>query len=447
MNTKHLSLRTKLIAAFVGLAAISLLVIGVALYTTLRWQAANAEVETHFQRSLLLQSVRANTFQALKEVDDGLTSDHVDARADFEAALQPANRDFATWAAFAHTDAERDEVSRVRAAYTQLINSGRRVFDLIPTDRQAAIRLADDEVDTKDLARFRQITVAAVNADMSIREDIARDTRRLRETAQVMLTISAVSVIALMLLIAAYLTSDLFKPLRSIAGVLDRLAKGQRDVRADDARSDEIGDIARAVNSVAGVMDEPTVLAGAWDQPTGTTSAVARALQARLAELRPAGSDGAWRAVERMSAALAAAAAAAPRASHDPLDLAALLYAAVAPYRAEIDRRGISVEQRLSAPTPRAFGDASAVASSLEAMLARALDRLPNSGGRLALRAYVDPDNGATQIEVADNGSSADEFDDEGTRLIELAAERHGAAVRIFADLQRGSVAQLTLPS
>lgn len=432
MNIKAMSLRTKLIASFAGLAAIALLVIGVAFFTTLRWQAANAEMEMHFQRSLLLQSVRASTFQALKEVDDGLTGDHVDARADFEAALEPATRDFRAWAALADTPAEQAEVARVRAAHAELVASGRRVFDLVPVDRAAAIQLADDEVDTKDLARFRAITVAAVDADLKIREGIARETTRLRETAQVMLAISGISVVALMLLIAAYLSSDLFRPLRQLSNVLDRLAGGDRDARAEEGRADEIGAVARGVNRVADALGN-----GAREPvATGSTPGLAHALRARLVQMRHGSSEADWRAVDHLALALGAS-----DTKAEAIDIATLFHDALADHRGEIERRGIAVETRLASPLPRPVAPLDLTRRATDMMLGIALDRLPDRGGRLGLRAYVDPDSGATRIEVADDGDVG-EID---LSPVEAAAAELGGSARMFADA-KGQVVQFTLP-
>lgn len=431
MNTKGMSLRTKLIASFAGLAAIALLVIGVAFYTTLRWQAANGEMEMHYERSLLLQSVRANTFQALKEVDDGLTGDHVDARADFEAALEPATRDFAAWAALADTEAEREEVARVRAAHAELVTSGRRVFDLMPIDRAAAIQLADDEVDTKDLARFRAITVAAMDADLAIRDGIGRETRALRNTAQVMLAISAISVVALILLIAAYLSSDLFRPLRELSDVLGRIADGDRGARADAGRNDEIGAVARGVNRLAETMAAPAATAPAPQ----ANSAIGAAMAARLATMRESGANDAdWRAVEAMAAALPAVAARGER-----IDLSALFHRLLTRHQGEIARRGIAVEQRLEA-SAWLSGDLRVIEPAVEAMIGLALDRLPDRGGRLGLRAYRDTD-GSGRIEVADNGG-AGEVD---LSPVEAMAAELGGSARLFADA-KGQVVQLALP-
>lgn len=404
-----MSLRTKLFAAFAGLAAIALLVIAVALVTTWRWQAANAEVETHFRRSLLLESVRANTFQALKEVDDALTGDHVDARGDFERALVPATRDFTSWADYADTPEERAEVARVRAAHERLVASGRRVFDLAGTNREAAIRLADDEVDTKDFAAFQRVTDQAVAADRVIRRDISAQTARVRETAQVMLAISAISVLSLMLLIAAYLSSDLFRPLRDLAGVLDRLSRGDRSARADDARGDEIGAVARGINALADAGQAPEQADTPLLPPRARTLALS------------------------------------------PVDLTNLLQAALARHRGELDRRGIAIELYLS-PVAPIMGDATKLAVALDEAIRHALAALPDSGGRLGLRSYAD--GGLAHIEIAENGPGLDPaavekgFGDTGNGLSTAcaSAQAHGGTLTLFSEPGRGSVTQFSLP-
>jgi hypothetical protein len=74
-------------------------------------------------------------------------------------------------------------------------------------------------------------------------------------------------------------------------------------------------------------------------------------------------------------------------------------------------------------------------------MLGIALDRLPDRGGRLGLRAYVEPDSGATRIEVADDGGVG-EMD---LSPLEAVAAELGGSARVFTDA-KGQVVQLTLP-
>lgn len=407
-----MTLRTKLLAAFAGLSAIALLVIAVALFTTWRSQAASAEMETHFRRSLLLQGVRANTFQALKEVDDALTGDLIDARKDFERALAPATRDFQAWAALADSAAERGEVARVRAAHERLVASGRRVFDLAATDRAAAIRLADNEVDTKDFAAFQLITERAVNADRAIRRGIGAQTARIRQTAQVMLAISAISILSLMLLIAAYLAQDLFRPLRELAQILDRMARGDWRARADEGRGDEIGDVARAANRVAAA-----------------------------AALRGEGVSENDNEARRPPIDLSLVA----------LDLPALLQAVATRHGRTIARRGIALEFHFAPIESAVFGDQEMVARAIDEAISRALAALPDRGGRIGIRCYADT---LARIEIADDGSEIDATaveqgmgDDEvDLPLAQAAAERHGGSLKLFAEPGRGAVTQLSLP-
>lgn len=57
-----MTLRRKLLAAYLSLAAIALLVTGAAFYLTLTWQSTTEQLAQHYQRSLLLQRIRAGTF-------------------------------------------------------------------------------------------------------------------------------------------------------------------------------------------------------------------------------------------------------------------------------------------------------------------------------------------------------------------------------------------------
>ncbi|MES2905347.1 MAG: HAMP domain-containing protein [Pseudomonadota bacterium] len=406
-----MTLRTKLLAAFASLAAIALLVIAVGLFTSWRAQVASVEMETHFRRSLLLQGVRANTFQALKEVDDALTGDLADARGDFERALVPATRDFRAWAALADSHAERDEVARVRAAHEALVASGRRVFELAASDRSAAIRLADDEVDTKDFAAFRGITERAVGADRAIRRSISTQNARTRETAQIMLAISAISIFSLILLIAAYLSQDLFRPLRDLAAALDRMARGDWNARADSERGDEIGDVARAANRVA---------------------------EAALARVAASPDEVGVR--------------------RPPLDLSwvtvdppALLQAIAVRHGNAIHRRGIAIDYHF-APIERAIlGDPAILGEAIDEALRHAFAALPDRGGRIGMRIYADD---MARIEIADDGSGIDAV---GTGdpmengagkfpLASAAAQRHGGELRTFSEVGRGNVTQISLP-
>ena len=460
--TKRVTLRRKLGAAFAGLVAVALLAAGAAVFTTLRWQATAADMETHYQRSLLLQRVRAGTFQALKEVDDALTADDVDARADFDRALAPATRDFAEWAALADTPAERGEVLRIREAHRRLIENARRVLALVPQDRAAAIRLVDDELDTGDYENFRQITERAVTADRGRRQQVRGDTVRLRETTQVMAAIAVLSIVSLALLIAAYLSQDLFTPLLNIARTADRLLSGDFKARADDSRDDEIGEIARALNAlVANSIPQSS------GQPSDSEGRRIR-LHGLVAELRDRvasfprqpgiESDGLAAEIDRLSDAISRLA----QADHpldldlEPIDLAALIHGLLSRFSVEFADRAIGVEVIVAEDLEPILADRLKLREAICAALRNALEALPQKGGSIGLRTRAD--GSVVRIEIADSGRGLDQDLIEqalagsmgktagSLEVAKAVIARHGGELKLFSRDGAGTVAQFTLP-
>ena len=112
-----MNLRRKLLTAFGALAVLVLLTTGITFWVISQWNTTNRQIENHYQRSLLLQRVRAATFRAFKEVADAVTGDDPDSREEFDEYIKPAEEDFQRWAQLADSDEEQEEVRRVRAAY------------------------------------------------------------------------------------------------------------------------------------------------------------------------------------------------------------------------------------------------------------------------------------------------------------------------------------------
>jgi two-component system, OmpR family, sensor kinase len=466
-----MTLRRKLLAAFAGLVAVALLVAGAALFATLRWQATAADMETHYQRSLLLQRVRAGTFQALKEVDDALTSDHVDARADFERALAPTTRDFEQWASLADTQAEQGEVALVREAHQRLISHARQVFARLPQDRAAAIRLADDEVDTGDYERFRVLTEQAVSADRSRRRTLRAETERVRTTTQIMLGVSALSILSLALLIGAYLSHDLFAPLRDLARTAHRLSLGDFKARVDSDRDDEIGEVALALNQLAASIEQRWAAESGGDGGGGEKPSqaglhrLAAGLQASIAGLRgrpETCDDEALAEMERLVQAVSRLAEAGFPLDLDlePIDLSVFVHSVIARHRVELAARAVDLELSLAADLEPVLGDRLKLREAIGAAVRNALDALPPKGGRLGFRTYGG--DGLVRIEVGDSGrgmegdlieralgtdAAADgDGGSGGLALARLIAERHGGGLALFSEPGKGTVAQFTLP-
>lgn len=464
--TGGLTLRRKLFGAFVALAVIALLATGVALYTTIRWQATNDAVQTHYKRSLLLERVRAETFQALKEVDDALNGDVADARRDFERALRPAERDFLEWAALADTQVERREVATVRAAHQRLVTNARQLFAIADRNPAEAARIADNELDTKDLENFRILTERGVAADRQRRRSIVDETERVRNTTQVMVAIAVISIISLILLISAFLAQDLFRPLRELGTIIDRLRLGELDARAETNRDDEIGALGACVNALAGSLQQRASLddgGDSWrDQPSKVTlHRLVQSLRGRLRDLGDA--DPAIGEAEQIAAAIGKF-----TAIGFPLDLnleqirlPAFLHELIGRFRQELADRSVALEISPVSEASAVLADRLKLREALCEAIRNALDALPEEGGRIGIRTLAG-DPGFIRIEVADDGKGmsddliaqameADPFRDVDRPKVGLAlsrsiAEAHGGRLKVMSEPGSGTVVQFSLP-
>ena len=244
-----MNLRRKLLTTFGALAFLGLVIAGVSLWATLRWESSNESLKDHYGRSLEVQRIRATTFEALKEIPDALGENDPDARQEFEDTIEPVEGDLELWADLAETEEERSQVRAVREDYETLLRDARRFFDLLESGRrEEAAELADGKIEEADFENFEASTSRAVASDRAVRDDVrdrAEDTRR---TAQLVLVISSFGTVSLILLLAAYLASDLFRPLREIEEALNDVERGDLDRRLPEDRADELGAISRAFN-------------------------------------------------------------------------------------------------------------------------------------------------------------------------------------------------------
>jgi hypothetical protein len=138
----------------------------VTLWAIAKWYDSEQKLQAHYQRSLLLRSVQAATFRAIKELPDAIVGDDPDARQEFEAFLVPAEEDFQSSTALADTEAEKRQVQRVRDAYQTLIKDARITLDLVDKNLyDRALRLLEDQLEGKDFVRFQELTQQAVESD------------------------------------------------------------------------------------------------------------------------------------------------------------------------------------------------------------------------------------------------------------------------------------------
>jgi signal transduction histidine kinase len=471
-----MSLRRKLLTAYGALALLALVVAGTGLYALVQWDRTAEELEGHYQRSLALQRVRAQAFGAFREVSDALGGDPA-ARDQFEAKIGPVGEDFARWSDLADTAEERDQVTQVRAAYDALVADARRVFDLVAQGRSAeALAVAEGQLEAVDLADFEARSDAAVASDRAARAVIRDEVRQTRGTAQLVLALAAFGAVSLSLLIAAYLASDLFAPLREVGAALDAAAHGDHERRLDEARHDEIGAIHLGFNRLLDAVarrERATALAltGPLAGPDGTNDPGANGHGDGDAA---AGDDSDWRTspsratlhglVAQLRARVARLADPTADADGDrerdpeqqrelvaevdrlaravarltefgfPLDLnlartdiRALLYEVLLRFHDELAARAVSFELDIAPDLTEATVDRLKLRQALGELVRNALDALPEGGGRLGLRASTADDGMVLVLEVADDGVGG-------------AVERHRAPLTGFPD-EDGAVA------
>jgi two-component system, OmpR family, sensor kinase len=491
-----MNLRKKLLTIFSGLALLALASGGVTVWAIAQWHASEINLQEHYQRSLLLQRVRAATFRALKEVPDRILTDDDDAKEEFEESIKPVEQDFQEWAELADSEAERQQVQQVRNAYNNLIQNSRRTFELMEANRRdEAFELMEEQLEEKDFEQFQKVTEQAVASDQKIRQIIRQQTQNTRQTAQLVLTISAFGILSLILLLFAYLASDLFAPLREAEQALDDVARGDFQRRLDEERKDELGALNRAFNRmIAAIAQREQVMGfkampgGETDNSTGadwhnlpsrlTLHRLVSQLRSRVSQLHNHEVDGNGAVIVEQKQALVEQLdqllQAVTRVTEFgfPLDLnlartdiRALLYEVMLRFQDDFVHRGVSFELQIAPEIDYAVVDRLKLREVLAELIRNALSALPEQGGRLGIRSYLDTDatNGTELlIEVADDGAGIEQplinqafvtFEDSrrqrpsvGLKLTKAIVEQHGGHLIIDSEPGLGTHVQIRLP-
>lgn len=479
-----MSLRRKLFVTFGVLALLGMVVAGVSIWATLQWASSNEGLQNHFIRSLQVQRIRASTLEAIREVPDALSDEDPDARQEFEDALDPVEEDFEMWARLAGTEDERRQVREVRAAYDAIVGDSRTFFDLFEAGRRdEAARLADGRIEEGDFDEFEAATEAAIASDREYRDTVRAQTEDTRRTAQLVLIVAAFGSVSLLLLVAAYLASDLFRPLRDLKHALDDVKRGDLDRRLDEDRSDELGEVSRAFNSAMEAIARreqarelpPADGEQAWQSAPSrvTLHRLVSRLRSRISQLNETenGRDGYADEQGELAVQLDQLSQAVARMTDFgfPLDLnlsrtdvRALLYRVFMRFQDELAERGVSIELNIAPEVDYAVVDRLKLREAVGELLQNALSALPESGGQLGLRSRPSEDGTELLIEVADDGVGAeqslidDAFDLEtsgpddrprvGLALTKAIIEQHGGRLRVESEPGGGAYAQIRLP-
>lgn len=470
---------------FGALVLLGLLVAGVSVWATLQWEATNAQLREHYTRSLEAQRIRGTTFEAFKEIPDALGENDPDARQEFETTLEPVEKDFELWRSLARTEEEKRQVEEVREAYDVLVRDAYEFFDLLGSGRrEEASDLVDGKIEEEDFESFQAATERAVESDRAIRDEVRARTEDTRRTAQLVLVMASFGTVSLLLLLAAYLAADLFRPLRELEGALGDAEKGDLDRRLDEDRADELGGVNRAFNRMMESLsrrdraEQLVAIQGgeggdgpAWQ---GTPSRITlhrlvSQLRSRVVRLKE--QDGAKAGERELAVQLDQLSQAVARITEFgfPLDLnlmrtdvRALLYDVLMRFQGEFAERGVSVEMDIDPEVDHAVMDRLKLREVLSELVRNALAALPQRGGRLGLRARISEDGTELLLEVADDGAGADQslidevFESPGTaqddqphvglNLARAIVEQHGGQLEVQSEPGQGTYAQIRMP-
>ncbi len=496
-----MNLRRKLLTVFGALALLSLVTAAVTLWTISSWTKTSKATENHYQRSLLLQRIRASTFRAFKEVPDAVTGDDADSDQEFAEYVQPAREDFETWANLAEDDAERQQVQQIRAAFDVLESTAKETFALVKQNRlKEAFDLMEGKLEDNDFENFNRLTNEAVESDRAKREVIRASNDNTRRTARIVLGVVAFGTISLVLLLAAYLASDLFKPLEELRKALKRTAEGDYNQELHDTREDEFGAVNRAFNQMVKTIARREKLSGDGDKESEnaeneelgfnsftskmTIHKLVAQMRLRISELNTKLNQTADKKLDSKSETENDTAPNSEKTNLDALvenledlsqaivrvtdfsfplditlsktDVRVLLYETLLRFHDELSRRGISFELNVDKEIKYATLDHLKIREAVSELIRNALKALPETGGKLGLRARLQDTD--LLIEVGDNGAGADNLTvDEidikqrrdyrtGLKLTKAIVEQHGGKMRINSESGTGTFVQMALP-
>lgn len=483
-----MNLRRKLLITFGSLALLGLVTAGVSIWTTVQWEATNEQLQQHYTRSLQAERIRADTFRAIKEIPDALAARDDDARQEFGQAVSDIDEEFETWSKLADNQNERQQVQRVRQTYDQVMRDAQRFFDLVEAGRRDEAReLLEEDMEENSFQNFQQATEQAVASDGERRQGIRSQVDDTRRIALLMESIAAFGTVSLLMLLGAYLVSDLFRPLKEVKEALEDLGKGDLDRRLDEERADELGGINRAFNHAVESLSERERLQGLAAEPNGdeekpdwqytpsrtTLHRMVSHLRSRVVNLNghATGSDPESVAERRaLVEELDNLSQTVVRMTEFgfPLDLnlsrtdvRALLYRVFMRFQDEFAERAISLDLEIEPEVDYAVVDRLKLREATGELLRNALAALPERGGHLGLRSRLSEESSELLIEVADDGSGADqslidevfdqEYEDEGQprtglALVRAIAEQHGGHVEIDTEPGEGTYARIQIP-
>jgi signal transduction histidine kinase len=408
--------------------------------------------------------------------------------------------DLQRWAELAHNDTERLQVQQVREAYMNLVKDARAVFNFTAQGRKdLALGLIEDELEEVDFPQFENVIRQAVESDKQNRQMVLAATQNTRQTSQFVLTLSAFGILSLILLLAAYLSADLFIPLQDTEAALDDVARGNFKRRLDEERKDELGAINYAFNRMmetlverkqnaeltsAVTSEEADMLLNKTNWKNAPSQMILHKLvselRSRVSQLHTnhintngniaVAVDQQQALINQIDQLLQVVTRVTEFGFPLDLNLACadiriLLHEVLLRFHHDFVERNISFELRIAPDVENAIVDRLKLREVLAELVRNALSALPERGGRLGIRASLDTAVvGKPQllIEVADDGigieqplierafvtieNSRNRRPNVGLKLAKAIIEQHGGALKINSQLGVGTLVKIQLP-
>lgn len=479
-----MSLKKQLVIIFGALAFIVFVVVGVSFWTFVQWQTSSTELQVHYQRNLLLEQIRVEMYRAFKEVPDAVTGDDPNSKEEFEAYLKPAESDFKQWSELPNNSEELAELKAVRVAVDSLVKAAYHAFELVELGRkEEAFQFMESNLEDKNFAYFQQVTeevaVSGRKKSLQVKESIQKAQRN----AQIVLVTAALGVVALILLLSAYISSDLFKPLRDIESGLESAVNGDLTIRLDKERKDEVGKIYTAFNHLLDALARKEKLAGGGmpgimpgtneesDRFSVSSKLVLHSLSTSLLEKieylkindtvlnESKVKNDLVNELTKLSQAVEQVVA-----FGFPLelklvrtDISRLLYDMLLYFKDELVKRSVSLEFDIAPAVGYAMVDKLKLSAAVNVLIKNAMLNLPETGGKIGIRARVEKEDSRLLIEVADNGISKEvsekeilpedaDYSEIGINLAKTIIEQHGGQLKETNAPDRGNYFRIELP-
>jgi two-component system, OmpR family, sensor kinase len=397
-----MKLRRKLFTIFAALAVMSLLSGVLSVWSTVRQHALLDALDGQYEQNVLQQRIRTNTGALFRKYAVSAILETPNAAAHFDEDDARVRKDLEKWSSMNLGPPEVRRAQELRESYGAL--SGRLLEALSGT----GVNMVGEVPGKADFDSFRELMEGNLEENMRTRATIQERLQGLREAIQLAAAISGFGTLCLVLLLWAYVASDIFAPLRDLESALSGVARGDLKRRLDAGRDDELGLVSAAFNrAMDGISDltrgvpaavepresglVPTVrrheeevravvgeLLEAVDSPP--TAGLGRAVVARAEELCAT--------VERILILYQPA-----DLRVEVVDVSALLYEAVASMHGELSRRAVGIHVEVEKGLPALMADRRRLRSILDALLGDVVASPRAEGALLQLRGGLAEDS------------------------------------------------------